>query len=421
MDITLLGVGSRAGYWEQNVGNVAIIQPFFRELRNRFPDANIDTTLQFSSKLPDKYNINTIDPVEIGGLPDTVSDEYVDEHLESKISEIVESVPSESREYKRLQDSDIVLVLNGDTFPRYSSLDAIIPYLVDIFIASQSECQILDVAGSPGPFCTAKERILAQAAYGKIDGVSTREDVSYRYLKQFDSDIEVVKAACPAFSLKPAKERTVDRILKQEGVSFDSDNLIGLNMCRFNKLNMRDNSLQDLTLDDMKGTLHYLLDEIDSELILIPHDYRINSSESQTGEDYDILKSYLNYLNGEGYGSRVKLIDGTYTASELKGIIGQLDFFVSGRLHAGAAGYSQGVPTMLLAYAHKHRGFSEHYFQQDGVVENFDRKHLLAVTKHLWETRDHREKVLSDRNQYINDRISKNYKLIETQSQSFRN
>jgi polysaccharide pyruvyl transferase WcaK-like protein len=236
--------------------------------------------------------------------------------------------------------------------------------------------------------------------------------VSYRYLRDFNADTELTKAACPAFCLRPAEDDTAERILKQEGVTFDTSTLIGLNICRFNKVDMRDNKIQDLTLENMKPTLNYLLDEIDSELVLIPHDYKMDSSGIQTGEDHKHLQSYLDYLNDAGYGSRVNILDGIYTAEELKGVIGQLDFFVSGRLHAGAAGYSQAVPTLLLAYAHKHRGFAEHYFQQDGVVENFDRDHLLAVTKHLWESRDFRHQVLKERHRHVKQKVNANFDLV---------
>lgn len=409
----ILGIASRAGYWEQNVGNVAIVRPLFRKLRERFPDAHIKTTLQFFSDLPEEYDIETTDTIEIPGLPDSPSDEFVDENIESKITECVESVSTESSEYKQLQDSDLVLSFTGDTFPRYSPLGAILPYVVDICIAARSGCQIVDIAGSPGPFSTTIEKLLGQTIYNRIHNVSTREDVSYRYLRDFNPETEVTKAACPAFCLEPTDDATANRILKQEGVSFDTSTLVGLNMCRFNKVDMRDNEMQDLTLEDMKETLHYLLNEIDSELVLIPHDYKMDSSGVRNGKDHEILQSYLDYLNDAGYSSRVNILDGIYTAPELKGIIGQLDFFVSGRLHAGAAGYSQAVPTLLLAYAHKHRGFAEHYFQQDGVVENFESDHLLAVTKHLWENSDHRQQVLKQRHSHVKQKVDASFDLVE--------
>jgi len=412
----ILGVGSRVEYWDQNVGNAAIARPFFRKLRDRFPDAEIKTTLPFFSDLPDEYDLKTIDPIKIPKLPDAPSNEFVQKDIEPKIADLIDSVPNESDEYKQLQDSDLVLAFNCDTFPRYSSINNILPYVIDICIAAQSDCRIVDIAGSPGPFSTTTEKLLGRTVYSRIDGVSTREDVSYRYLQDFNPDAEVVKAACPAFCLEPAGDDTAERILRQEGVSFDANMLIGLNMCRFNRVDMQDNETQALTLEDMKPTLHYLLDEFDSELVLIPHDYKIDTSGAQTGEDREILQSYLDYLSDAGYGSRVNLLDSIYTAPELKGVVGQLDFFVSGRLHAGAAGYSQAVPTLLLAYAHKHRGFAEHYFQQDGVVENFDRDHLLAVTKHLCQNIEYRNRVLNQRHRHVKQRVDINFDLIEKYS-----
>jgi hypothetical protein len=88
----VIGIGSRAGWWEQNVGNVAVIRPFFRKLRERFPDANIETTLQFFSDLPDEFGIKNIDPVEITELPDNPGKKYVDADIESKIGKIIDSV-----------------------------------------------------------------------------------------------------------------------------------------------------------------------------------------------------------------------------------------------------------------------------------------------------------------------------------------
>ena len=106
----------------------------------------------------------------------------------------------------------------------------------------------------------------------------------------------------------------------------------------------------------------HLLDDLNANVFLLPHVYRRNpyttGGEHINGPDYDILLHLFKMVDGDKYQGRFKLIEGKYTSSEAKGIIGQCDMYISGRLHAGVAAASQIVPIVFLAYGHKHRGFA---------------------------------------------------------------
>jgi polysaccharide pyruvyl transferase WcaK-like protein len=56
---------------------------------------------------------------------------------------------------------------------------------------------------------------------------------------------------------------------------------------------------------------------------------------------------------------RVHVLQGEYDQSEMKGIIGQLEFFLGSRMHACIAAISQLIPCVGLAYSRKFAGVFE--------------------------------------------------------------
>lgn len=70
--------------------------------------------------------------------------------------------------------------------------------------------------------------------------------------------------------------------------------------------------------------------------------------------------------------SRVLLVPGTLNAMQYKGLIARLRALVTARTHASIAGYSTGVPTLVIGYSVKARGIARDLF---GAEEG----HLIPV------------------------------------------
>ncbi len=62
-------------------------------------------------------------------------------------------------------------------------------------------------------------------------------------------------------------------------------------------------------------------------------------------------------------------VEDEYSPAQLKGIIGQCDFFAGSRLHACIAALSQGIPTVGIAYSDKFAGVFAAVGATDAVVD----------------------------------------------------
>jgi colanic acid/amylovoran biosynthesis protein len=163
--------------------------------------------------------------------------------------------------------------------------------------------------------------------------------------------------------------------------------------------------------------IKYLLDDLNASVFLLPHVYRVNPytsiGEHINGPDHDILLHLYRMADGDKYNGRLRLIEGKYTSSEAKGVIGQCDMYISGRVHAGVAALSQAIPTILLAYGHKHRGFASLVHQEKYVFEGTDSRELKLIVEDAWENREEITKVLKERMARIEELVNLNFEIVK--------
>jgi colanic acid/amylovoran biosynthesis protein len=93
---------------------------------------------------------------------------------------------------------------------------------------------------------------------------------------------------------------------------------------------------------------------------------------------------------GSWAAERVATLEGSYTASEIKWLIGRCGFFVGARMHACIAAVSQGIPTVVQAYSKKAEGVMRLAGAGETVVDLRDRslEESLAETIERFENRD---------------------------------
>ena len=85
---------------------------------------------------------------------------------------------------------------------------------------------------------------------------------------------------------------------------------------------------------------------------------------------------------------RVRIVTGEYDSHEIKGVIGQCDFFIGSRMHACIAALSQGVPCVGVAYSMKFAGVFETVGMQEWVVDGRSVATDAAVARVLELYRD---------------------------------
>ncbi len=162
---------------------------------------------------------------------------------------------------------------------------------------------------------------------------------------------------CPdvAFSMSaraPTKLAITPPIAQKSSEGF----LVGLNIngLLFNGGYTRDNmfGLRFDYREFVRQLAEDVLEKTPAHLLLIPHtfapDGHVESDPQACRSVFDMMKS-----RHEG---RIHLVEGEYDQFEIKGIIGNCDFFIGSRMHACIAALSQGILTIAVAYSQKFRG-----------------------------------------------------------------
>ncbi|MCR2802511.1 polysaccharide pyruvyl transferase family protein [Paenibacillus soyae] len=196
-----------------------------------------------------------------------------------------------------------------------------------------------------------------------FDLILTRETLTYEMLK--GKGLQNIKlVADPAFTME--KEELALPKGWQQG------NTIGIN---YSPLVWKKNPESKTAVIRL---IQHIIDTTDMTIALTPHVI------DQGNNDYAILKELFETFRHTG---RVILLPDDLTATQYKGYIARMRFFIGARTHATIAAYSNCVPTMVLGYSVKSKGIAKDLFGEVKLVldikELSDSKKLLGAFREL--------------------------------------
>jgi len=223
---------------------------------------------------------------------------------------------------------------------------------------------------------TESQRV-ARGLVGPARDVWLSPDVAFALEAVAPERIELWPAADEAEDLASARVAAVAKPVA-----------ININGLMYNGGYTRDNMF-GLKLDYaamLPELLRRLLELHPGDLWLIPHTYGPPESVESDPEACRRVRLAL----PEPLRARVRVLVGEYDCHEIKGVIGQCDFFVGSRMHACIAALSQGIPTVGIAYSRKFRGVFESVGMADWVVDGREVDAGLAIERvqELYRKRD---------------------------------
>ena len=109
--------------------------------------------------------------------------------------------------------------------------------------------------------------------------------------------------------------------------------------------------------------IEHILHTTENTIALVPH-VIINGNN-----DAEVLQEILQKYQET---NRVFLLPDHLNATEYKGYIARMKFFIGARTHATIAAYSTGVPTMVLGYSVKSKGIAKDIFGEEKLVLDID-------------------------------------------------
>ncbi len=181
--------------------------------------------------------------------------------------------------------------------------------------------------------------------------INVRDPVSLGRLKSF-ARTNAVLVADSAFSLV-SSEPDVDTSAWIARKRAEGYRVMGFNLHPMLFKNA-DRSQIDTIIRRGAEALRFVADERPVCWLLIPHDYR-------EGFGDQFCLQTIAGLVPASLADRVRYLDGEWPAPVLKGIAGQLDGIVSGRMHLAIGGLGKGVPVICIAYQGKFEGLYQHF------------------------------------------------------------
>lgn len=269
---------------------------------------------------------------------------------------------------KTVAEADLVgTVHGGDSFSDIYGLRR----LIEIFLL---EMTIVFVRGSIvqfpqtyGPYKTASSRWMARRLLRRSSIIVARDKESRQIARELAPEHDIQLSPDVAFSLEPIRPAQIalDPPLGQPL----SAPVIGLNVNGlmynggYTGKNMFGLKMEYRTF--LPQLVEALLREHPGELWLIPHTFAPDGDVESDPESSRILRASL----APELQRRIRIVSHPYDQYEIKGVIGQCDFFVGSRMHACIAALSQGVPCVGVAYSMKFAGVFESVGMESWVVD----------------------------------------------------
>lgn len=148
--------------------------------------------------------------------------------------------------------------------------------------------------------------------------------------------------------------------------------------------------------------VEHILATTDFNIALVPH------VTIAISNDYETLKEFLEKYKET---NRVFLLPNNLNATEYKGYIARMRFFIGARTHATIAAYSTGVPTMVLGYSVKSKGIAKDIFGEEKLVldieEISDTEKLIAKFEEMKQEELMLKEILRNKIPHIKEMAQK--------------
>lgn len=425
---SILIIGQCSLHWGRmefgNIGNYYIAEPFFEELRKIFSNTVFKTTMQFSDSFCEKFRIQTL-PLECYYDFDSVDNlEIAKRELEFVISG---GKTIESRYIEEVESVDLVIDFSGDMWgdnADFLGKDRFETGLYKDMIAQALKPTVM-LAGSPGPFGDERTKKLAKKVFKGFKMVTNREPISTRILKAegFDTS-HVVDSACPSFLFKQMDKTGISELLQKERIEISVKPAVGFILCgwNFEKGPYGLWPREDSEYETFVKTITNMIDKYDVQIYLISHanGFKVPPANFEIipGRDYPLMEQLGQILDRRGYRESVTLIRTPYLPEQIKGIIGELNMLISGRMHGAVAGISQCIPTVLIDYghepkAHKVSGFAEIVGLEEFIASPANPGELLETTERCWNEREKIQDMLKKRIPEIQETVRRQFEMLK--------
>lgn len=312
-----------------------------------------------------------------------------------------------NKEMRVYRESDVVVDLSGDGLTEEYGTKCLIAHLIPIVLGKLLNKPVFVCAQTIGPF--DKNEALCRWILRKTDVVTAREKLTYDYLSNLGLNGTTLSlTADMAFLVGSIPPETARNILSKEGVTFDKP-IAGFSISRLPGHIL--GSAEERKATSLELELAETLDKLVEKGM---HPVFV-SHATGPGDRRDDRKAAKRVADISRYSSEITVLEGDYSAEEIKGIISQMEIFAGVRMHSCIAAMSMCVPTAIIAYGPKAYGIAGLAGQSRWVMDirNITSGKLFDTLQQLWQERESVRKSLREEMAAINKLAEENVTIIQ--------
>lgn len=363
-------------YSAQHIGNAALVDSTLEQLKTQFPEAQF-TILAFDpTSISDFCECRTIktlwaEPISSYSKLKKIS-WVARESLWAFVNILNFSVlksmgltinpakytfsAEKSAALKAYSDADIVVSISGEALQ--DSLWRRIPFfLYGYWLAHNMGKVVAIFPQSIGPLKKSFTKNIVRYVLNKCNLVLPRDYLSLRTVEQLGIDPEKVHLVPDVAVNQPyVSSNKARQLLVAEGVKLDRRPLVGMAISKWKELYLEE------YFPVMRELCHFVTEDLNGTVVL----FSPNRTFRQEIGDWELARTLYESLPSQ---KNVTLLSKMYTPREFKGMQGQLDLFISTRMHATILATMVGTPTITINTQPKLRGYMEMIHQETRACE----------------------------------------------------
>ena len=389
----------------RNRGVEALVTTTIEQLQSRQPDLGV--TVLTNTPDYDRAQLKSYKADSVNDPLQSIRKSFL-EQFKAKSSKLYKSI---APEYDLIRQSRGVIASGGDMFSSDVGAAKLELALRPLELALHARVPVIFLAQSVGPFNDRDAQKWVKLAR-RSSLITVRENISYNYLTKdlgLSADL-VKKTADSAFLLNPPAPEYVERLLKYYGITRERP-LVAVSISR--GISLYSKCDRNLHLETWSQAIKTILNDLDAQVIIVPH-------VQEVWEALDDRLIATELLKAIDFDPRVRLIGGSHSAAEFKGLIGACDLVVAERMHAAIAGLSSGVCTVAVGYSIKAEGIMTDLLGKDSAhngllisIQDFLNSDLACQTiRTAWQRRQEIAEQLKAVLPKVKQEAASNFDLI---------
>src|SRR5690554_2923998 len=255
-------------------------------------------------------------------------------------------------------------IAGGDSFSDIYGIQRFIYVVLPMVLYKILDIPVVHLPQTYGPYKSIFNRFIAKRILSGADKIFARDEISLNLVRELIGKKDTITLMYDVgFLLKPEVIQIED-FYATTHLKNRKQNVVGINVNGLLFKGGYTGRNQFNLLLNYEQLCYSLIDlfikKFECYVLLIPHVFS-HSYESDVYACNEINKNYNN--------NRVLFKDIKMNTKEVKGLIGNCDFFIGARMHACIAATSQCIPTVPLAYSRKFEGVMKTIGIETNVID----------------------------------------------------